>query len=106
PARHRADHVRARAGLAHRESADEFAAAELRQVLAPLRIAAVEVEIVDAEIRMRAVGQADGGGRSRHLLHRDHVSEITEARAAVALWNRHAEEPELAELLPHVGGKF
>src|ERR1700674_5565286 len=57
-ARHGAHDVGARAGLAHRERADELPRAQLGQELAALRLGAVEVEVVDADIRMRAVGKS------------------------------------------------
>ena len=55
---------------------------------------------------MRAVGQADRGRGARDFLHRDDVGEVAQARAAVGFGNRHAEQAQLAELLPHVGGEF
>ena len=58
--------------------ADVLAAHQLRQVLRLLRRAAVAVQLVDAQVRVRAVRQADRRRGARDLLHRDHVREIAE----------------------------
>src|SRR5487761_968281 len=55
---HRHD-VRSRPRLAHRQRADLLARDEAGQVAAPLRVAAVAPDLVDAEVRVRAVGQPD-----------------------------------------------
>jgi hypothetical protein len=101
-ARHGAHHVAARARLAHGERAHEFAAAKLREILLALRLGPVEVEVVDAEIRVRAVRKPDRSGGARDFLHRHHVGEISQARAAVRIRHRHAQEAQLAQLSPHV----
>ena len=54
-----ADDVGAGAGLAHGERAHMLAGDQLRQVFALLRLAAVAAELVDAQVRVRAVGEAD-----------------------------------------------
>src|SRR6185312_1772147 len=91
--------------LAHRQRADVLAARERRKVLATLRLAAVAADLVDAEVRMRAVRQAHGRRRARDLLHRDDVRKVAEAAAAVSFLDGNAEEPEAAHLAPEVGGK-
>ena len=55
------------------------------QVLAPLRLGAVEVEVVHAQVRVRAVGEPHRGRGARDFLHRHHVGEVAQARAAVLL---------------------
>ena len=51
---------------------------------------------------MGAVGQADGGGGARHLLHGDAMLEIAEAGAAMLLLDRDAVQAEGAHLGPQV----
>src|SRR5690606_30978586 len=80
---HRADHVGAGTGLAHRQRALPFAAAQLRQVLRALRVAAVVVQVVDAEVGVRAVAQADRTRSARDLLHRHQVGQVAHLAAAV-----------------------
>ena len=68
---------------------------------APLLLArAVQAELVDAQVRVRAVGEADAGRGPADLLHGDRVLEIAQARAAPFLLDRHAEQPELTQLRP------
>src|ERR1700740_2697744 len=75
------------------------------QIFALLGLAAVAADLVDAEIGMRAVGQADRGGGARNLLDRDAVLEIAEARAAILLLDRDAVQAERADPGPQVPGK-
>src|SRR5258706_1805296 len=105
-ARHGAHHVASGAGLDHRERAHEFAAAQLRQVPAPLRLAAVEIKVVDAEIGVRAVRQPDSRRGARDLFHGNHVREITQSRAAIGFRHRHSEQSQIPQLAPHVRGKL
>ena len=101
-ARRHGDDVGAGAGLGHGERADMLAGDQLRQVCALLRLAAVAADLVDAEVGMGAVGQPDGGGGARHLLHGDAMLEIAEAGAAVLLLDRDAVQAEGAHLGPQV----
>ena len=55
---------------------------------------------------MRAVGQADRGRGARHLLHRDAVLEIAQARAAIFLLDRDAVQAERADLGPEIARKL
>ena len=64
------------------------------------------VDLVDAEIGMRAVGQADRGRGARNLLHRDDMGEIAHAGAAVIRIGGDAEQAERAEFLPQMRGEF
>ena len=55
---------------------------------------------------MRAVGQADRGGRARHLLHGEAVLEIAEAGAAIFFLHRDAVQAERADLRPEIARKL
>jgi hypothetical protein len=99
---HRADHVGAGAGLAHRQRALPLAAAQLGQVLLALRGRAVVVEVLHAEVGMRAVGQADRAGGAGDFLHRHQMREVAHARAAVLARHGDAQQAHLAELAPQV----
>ena len=75
---------------------------ELAEVAALLVVAAVAADLVDAEVRMRAVGEPDRRGGARDFLHRDAVLEITQARSAPFLLDRDAVHAELAQLRPEI----
>jgi hypothetical protein len=77
-----------------------------RQVAALLLLGAVAADLVDAKVGVRAVGQADRGGGAADLLHGHHVLEVAHAGAAVLLLHGDAEDAELAELAPEVGGEL
>jgi len=55
---------------------------------------------------MRAVGQADGGGAARNLLHGHAMGEIAEPGAAQFLLDGDAEKAERAKLRPQFARKF
>ena len=55
---------------------------------------------------MRAIGQADGGGAARNLLHRHAMGEIAEPRTAELFLDRDAEQPERTELRPQFARKL
>ena len=96
------DHVGAGAGLRHGERADMLAGNQLRQVFAALGVGAVPPDLVDAEIGMRAVGQADRGRAARDFLHRHAMGEIAEPGAAVFLLDGDAVQAERAHLRPQI----
>src|SRR3954471_19256494 len=79
---------------------------QLWQVFALLRLVAITAQLIDAEIGMRAVGQADGGGGARNFLHGAAMLEIAKARAAIFLFDGNAVQTELAELRPQVARKL
>src|SRR6516164_4548531 len=79
---------------------------QLGQIFALLRRIAVAADLVDAEIGMGAVGQADSGGRTRNLLHRDAMFEIAEPRPAIFLLDRNAVQAERADLGPEIAGEL
>ena len=100
-----AHHVRARPRLAHREGADVLAPDEGWKVAALLFLAPVAADLVDAQVRVRAVAQAHRRRRAAHLLHRDAVLGIAEPDPAVLLLDGDPEDAEIAHLRPEVGGE-
>ena len=97
-----ADHVRAGAGLAHGQRAHVLAADQLRQIALLLRVAAVAPDLIDAEVRMRPVAQADRGRRARDFLHGDDVLGVAQAAAAVFLLDRDPVQAERAQARPQI----
>src|SRR6185437_10294079 len=79
---------------------------QLGQVFPLLRLAAIAAELVDTEIGMRAVGQADGGGSARNLLQRDAMLEIAEPCPAILFLDRDAMQAKRADLRPEVAWKL
>src|ERR1700682_1580980 len=75
---------------------------QFRQIFPLLRLAAVAADLIDAEVGMRTVGQADRGRGPRHLFHRDAVLEIPEPRATIFLLDRNPVQAERADLGPEV----
>jgi hypothetical protein len=97
-----ADDVAAGARLAHGQRAHVLAADQLGQVFLLLRLAAVALDLVDAQVAVRAVGQADGGAGAADLLHGDHVRQVAHVGAAVLLGHGDAQHAQLAHLGPQV----
>ncbi len=79
-----------------------FAGNQLRQIFALLRLAAVAADLVDAEIGMRAVGQADRRRSARDFLDRDAMLEIAEPGAAILLLDGNAVQAERADFRPEI----
>ena len=75
---------------------------QLGQEALLLLVAAVAADLVDAEVGVRAVAEADGGRGAAHLLDRHDVLEIAEARAAILLLDGDAVQAELAHLGPQL----
>src|SRR5260221_4701386 len=100
------DDIRAGTGLGHRERADPFAGDELRQVFALLGFGSVPADLVDAQIGVRAVGQAHRSRGPADFLHRDDMCRITHHGAAVRLFHGDAEKSERAQLPPQIGGEL
>ena len=82
-----------------------LAAQELRQITALLLFGRVQRDLIDAQIGVRAVAEADRGRGAGDLLHGDGVREVAQARPAVLRRHGHAEQAELAELAPQVARK-
>src|SRR6185295_12340711 len=59
-----------------------------------------------AEVRMRAVGQADGCGSARDFLHCDAMFDIAESGAAILFFHGDAVQAERAELGPEIPWKL
>ena len=79
-----------------------LAGQELGQEALLLVVVAVAPDLVDAEVGVRPVAQADGRRRSRQFLDRDHMLEITQPRAAIFLLDRDAVQAKLAHLRPEL----
>src|SRR4029077_21292604 len=92
--------------LRHRERANLLARDEPGQILALLLGRAVAVDLVHAQVGMRAVRQADGGRAARNLLHRNAMREIAEPCPAVLLIDGDPEHAQLAELRPEIARKL
>ena len=58
--------------------------------------------LVDAEVRVRAVGERDGARGARELLHRERVVEVPEREPAVLRLDGDPEEAHVSEFLPEV----
>ncbi len=98
-------HIGAGARLRHGKRADMLAGNQLGQVFALLRFVAVAAELVDAEIGMGAVGEADGGRGTRDLLYGDAMGEVAQARAAIFLLHGDAVQTERAHFRPQLARK-
>ena len=96
------DHVGPRAGLAHRQRADVLAGDEPGEVALALLAGAVPPDLVDAQVRVGAVGEPDRRRRPAHFLDRDDVGEVAHAGAAEVFLDGDSVQPERAELLPQV----
>jgi hypothetical protein len=98
---HRGD-VGAGIGLRDCKRADMRTRNKLRQIALLLRGAAVQAELVHAEVRVGAVGQSDRAGCAGDFLHDDAVLEIAEPEPAELLRHRDAVHAELAKLGPQI----
>jgi hypothetical protein len=98
-----AHHVGAGIGLAHGQGADVLARDQLGQVLGFLRGVAVAVDLVDAQVAVRAVRQAHRGRSARDLFQRHDVRQVAHVGAAVFLAHGHAVHAQIAQLAPQVG---
>ena len=67
---------------------------------------AIAPDLIDAEVRVRAIRQADRSRSARNLLHGHAMGEIAEAGAAPFLFDRDAEKTKSAELRPQLAGKL
>ena len=95
--RHRAG-IGAVVGLGQPEAADEFAARELRQIFAPLRLAAVGVDRVHDQRGLHRHRRAVAGIDALDLARDQAVGDIAEAGAAIWLRDGRAEQTERAHL--------
>ena len=104
-ARAHRDHVGARARLAHGERADVFAGDQPRQEALLLLVVAEAPQLVDAEVGMRAVGEADRARSAADLLHGDDVFQVAEPEPAILFRHRHAEQAHVAHFGPKLARK-
>jgi hypothetical protein len=120
----KATHLR----LGHGEGADEVAAHEAREIALLLLLGAVAMNLVDAEVGVGAVGEADAARGPADLLHHHRVLrfrsaptkthnktkrteekthvQIAQAQPSVLGVHRHAQHAQLAQLLPHLPRKL
>src|SRR6185369_1649318 len=84
------DDIAARARLAHRQRANMLAADQLGQELLLLFRVRPAADLVDAEVRVRAVAEAHRPRGARDLLLRDDMFEIAESEPAIFLLDSNA----------------
>ena len=96
------DHVGARPRLAHGERPHMLARDEFGKVLGFLPGVAVAANLIDAEVGVRPVRQADRTRSATDLLHGDDVRQIADARSAVLLFDRDPEESQITHLAPQI----
>ena len=99
------DHIRARPGLGHGEAADMLARDQLGEILGLLLGRAVQRDLVDAEVGMRAVAERDRGAGPRNLLDSHGMRQIAHSGATVFLGDGDAQQAKLAHLLPQRVGE-
>ena len=97
-----AQHIAARTGLAHGQRAHMLTADQFGQVFLALLFAAVALDLVDTQVAVRAVRQADRRTGAADFLHRDHVRQVTHVGAAVFLADGDAQHAKIAHFLPEV----
>src|SRR3546814_17477455 len=85
-----------RPGFGHGKAADMLAADQLGEIFRFLIGIAPAADLVDAKVRVRAIGETDRGRRPRHFLHRDDMFEIAEAKPAELFLDGDAVQPEVA----------
>src|SRR5947208_4043067 len=75
---------------------------QLSEVTALLLVRAVAADLIDAEVRVGAIGEPDRCGGARDFLHGNAVLEITEPCPTPFLLDRDAVHAELAQLGPEI----
>ena len=99
------DDVGTGVGFGHGQGADVFTADELGQVLFFLLVGAVAVDLVNAQVGVRAVRESHGCRGTADFLHGDDVCEVAHARAAVGFVNGNTQQAHVTELFPQVVGE-
>ena len=79
-----------------------FARQEPGEIAALLRFAAIAPDLVDAQVGMRAIGQANRGRGAADLLHHQAMFEIAEACAAIGFLDGDTMQAECAHAWPQV----
>ncbi len=75
---------------------------QFRQILALLLGVAVQLDLIDAEIGMGAIGERHGGGRASDLLDHDRMRQIAHVDAAEFLRHGDAKKAERAHFRPEL----
>jgi hypothetical protein len=73
-----------------------LAADQLRQLCCLLPVVAPAPDLVDAQVRMRAIAQADRGRSARNLFAGDNMFEVAEPEATPLLIDRNTMQPHRA----------
>src|SRR5262249_36314539 len=81
---------------------DMLAGDEVSEIAALLLVRAVAADLIDAEVRVGAIGEPDRGGRAGDFLHGNAVLEITEPCPTPFLLDRDAVHAELTQLGPEI----
>src|SRR3546814_7607084 len=79
-----------------------LAADQFREIFRLLFIIAPAADLVDAEVRVGTVAEADRRRRARYLLDRDDLLQIAEPESAPLLLDRDAVEAEFAHRRPQL----
>ena len=82
-----------------------LAATKLGQVVLFLRLGATAINLVYAEIRMRAIAQSNRGRGAADLFNGNTLGEIAKACAAVGLRNGDAQQTHIPKFSPKVLGE-
>ncbi len=98
---HRND-IAARSRLAHRQRSDMLAADQAGEVFGLLLRVAPARDLIDAQIGMRAVGQAERSAGAAHFFDSDSVFEIAQPGTAVRFAHRHAVQAQFTQFWPQL----
>ena len=82
-------------------TADQFG-----QVFGFLLGGGVDLQLVNAQVGVRAVGEPDGSTGPGDLLHGDTVGQVAHTAAAIFFRYGNAQQAHIAEFLPQVVGKL
>jgi hypothetical protein len=83
-----------------------FAAHQFRQVRISLSVRAIEADLVDTQVGMRAIRQTHRAGCTGNLFHGDCMCKVAKTRAAPALGHCDTEQSLLAQFGPQVARKL
>ena len=97
-----ADHIGTGVRLTHRQRPDMLTADQLGQVFRLLLRRTVAVDLAHAQVGMRPVGQANRRRPAADLLHRHHMRQIPQPRAAILLRHGNAQQSHVTKTPPHL----
>ena len=83
-----------------------FARDEFGQVFPFLLWGSVEIDLIDAEIRMRPIGEADAGRCAGNLFDHHRMGQIAQPHAAKFFIDGYPENPNISQLLPQLRRKL